>query len=193
MKIVDMKINTIKYIISRENLNEDDKIELIKFVETASKEQILHLLISGKIISESEINQTIQESNNKNEELVEQKLNEIVGAATLVAYLAIVGAAALVSAAAEIFILAVSKSYRKCVRYKHLKSQFDLCASNVKADAYEKKLKFLKDKISLCKKAKDPKDCDLKVKREINKVEKKLAGVKEEIKRIEPLVKSQKK
>jgi len=197
MKILDMKIGTLIYILKQTNLNESEKIELMNFVETASKEQIFHLLITGRMISESDIDQTIQESNNKHKEIVEQRLNELVlgaaGLATLIAYLAIVGAMAIIGMAIEVFMLTVSKQYRKCIKFKNVESEFELCAANVRLDAYEEKLKFLKDKISLCNKAKDPKECDLKVKLEINKTEKKIEAAKNEIKKAEEKVKSQKK
>lgn len=193
MELLEMKKRTISYIIKQKNLKEDDMLELITFVENASKEQIFHLLITGKMIKESDINDTILESNNNHKELVEQRLNEIVGAATLIAYLALIGAVAIISMATELFLVAVSKQYRTCLKYKEWSDEFDLCSSNVKLDAYEKKLKFLRDKISLCKKAKDPKQCDLKVKLEINKTEKKIEAAKNEVKKYEEKIRLAKK
>jgi hypothetical protein len=89
-------------------------------------------------------------------------------------------------------MIAISKSYRKCQKYDNLSPEHHLCGQKVKLDGYTKKLKFLKDKISLCGKAKDPKKCDLTVKKVISKTEEKIKDTQKEIIKYEKKVKSSK-
>ena len=189
MNITNLKGKTIKYILTRTNLDEDERIQLINFVEEATEHQVMHLLISGRMSEDSNVPKVIEEQYNKYD--VETKLNEIaiVTGATLIAMLAIVGVGAIIAGASEIFLYAISKSYRICNKYNIRTKEFLLCGEKVTLDGYEKKLNFLKDKISLCSKAEDPKKCNLKVKEAIKKTEKKIKETNKKLKQLEKEVK----
>jgi len=192
MNIYNLKNKTNKYILSRENLNEDEKIQLINFVEEASEHQVMNLLITGRMCEDSKVPELIEEQ--YNEHNVEKKLNEIAltTTATIVAMLAFIGAAAVIMGASQLFMLAVSKSYRACNKYNETTPDFWLCTEKIKLDAYEKKLKYLKSNISLCGKAKDPKKCNSKVRKAISKTESNIKKAKSEITTWEKKVKASK-
>jgi len=181
MNVYDLKTKTNKYIVSRTNLSEDDKIQLINFVEESSERQVMNLLITGRMREDSKVSKLIKDHYIEHD--VEKKLNELALTTTIniIALLAFIGAGAIILGATQVFMLIISKRYRACNKYNETSPDFWLCAEKVKLDAYEKKLKYLKDKISLCSKSKDPKKCDLKVKKAISKTESNISDCKKEI------------
>jgi hypothetical protein len=174
----DLKYFALTYINLQDNLTEQEKNKLAKFVVESTEDQIKFLLSKGCMTNKkSELNEVegINVGGLKGATFLGSDsgfLNITLGPNALTALAAVGGitaAALLITAAAKVYNRFISVAGRKCQDYKGGISR-ELCLVTVKTEAVKKQMEQLSKVKSACSKSKDPKKCSSKIESRLAKL-----------------------
>lgn len=162
---------TTNYISFQENLTEQEKGTLIKWVKEATNDQIKSLLITGdceyhqeavKIFNEFNLDRTISGAFGR-----QSGQQQGLAAAVI--------AAAAITLAYKSYKRFFSKAAKACSHYSG--NQKTNCMTKYKKQAMTSQVSFLKKGMSQCSKSKDPTKCKQKIQTKINSIKGKLGAL----------------
>lgn len=172
----EKKLFTSIYVSLHENLSKSDKKIIYDFIEEADNKQIDNLLKTGKMEKSENLNEfetltgfgkTIIKLSSK-EAQVAQSVGGVVAAAAII-WLAM-------KAVGKI------RTKKECKNYKVNSAPWKLCQTTVKIKQKQLEIKMLKGKIGLCKHSKDPKICNERITKRLNKASAKLIALQNKLK-----------
>lgn len=202
----NLKEFTFHYINTHDKLSLDEKKQIWEFVKTASENQVINLLLTGKM---NEEDNAVRENINLLEEasniaaqvdaaVLKQMIAAIFGKGAMYqipilgqgpqigAGVTLVGgilAAVLITLSYQTFKIIFSKAERKCIKLEGI--QKEACRVGVKLHAKKEQLKKLQQSLAICEKTKKSDKCKAKlnakigkVKTEINTIQNALKGLK---------------
>lgn len=178
INIKDLKLFTLFYIDEHDRLTKEEKKYLYNFTESATKEQIIHLLMTGKpvkkpsikeveyIASWSEVSRTIAFGADSWERGIAHGTRIGVQTGTHRGLAAAALVAAVLVIATKAYKRFMSKAAKACKTLKGIEKTN--CMSKFKQQAQKAKIGELQKGLSFCAKTKKPGACADKLKRKIS-------------------------
>ncbi len=170
----DIKLFAGYYVYFQENLSSKDKITFFNFIKEATDNQVSHLLITGKMLSEEMIRENYADWIDKSQTF---KKGVYAGQTQGAMFAGGIAAAALAATlAVKVYKNYLSKAAKACKGKKGPEKQ--QCMRKAKLEAMKQKIMSLTKAQGACSKTKQPEKCVAKLKLKIAKEKIKMKKIK---------------